>query len=566
MKTSLPIVRAVAITLLFVFCIESSRAQEIQPDLKRIPEGSGWRGNVSSAKLFDKDGAPALEFTGLIWIDGYDFDSGTIEFDARGKSAQPQGSFIGVAFRIVDATNYDAVYFRPFNFHAADAQARSHSVQYMSIPNWPWPKLRQEKKGQFEKPIEPAPDGDAWFHAKVAVEGGQVKVFVNNEAEPSLVAKELSDRDGGSVGLWCTGYGALANVKITRSKSNGARPGDRLAATAALDASIRSDVIDQLLKKIESVYVFPEMGRKMEQAIRARQARKEYDSITNGAEFAKLLTEHLREVNPNDQHLEVMFFQDGIPYDSEKPPVAEDVRSFRESGRRRNYEFRKVERLDGGVGLLQVDGFYPAEWIMDTAASAMGFLVNCDSIILDLRENHGGASGGTLLTSYFFKEETHLTDFYNRMENFTRQGWTYPVAGAERFADKDLYILTSHETFSAAEALAYDMKSLKRATIVGEPTHGGANPTTIFRINDHFSAGIPFARSIHPKTEVDGARIEPDVAVPANEALITAHLLALKKALGKNANDPKAANEFARLIAAREAELDALRARTRQNH
>ena len=119
----------------------------------------------------------------------------------------------------------------------------------------------------------------------------------------------------------------------------------------------------------------------------------------------------------------------GIPYDSQKPPVAEDVQRFRERGRQRNYEFRKVERLDGGIGLLQVDGFYPAEWITETAAGAMLFLSNCEAIILDLRENHGGASGGTLLCCYFFKEETHLTDFYDRAENKTRQVWTYPLAG-----------------------------------------------------------------------------------------------------------------------------------------
>ncbi len=84
--------------------------------------------------------------------------------------------------------------------------------------------------------------------------------------------------------------------------------------------------------------------------------------------------------------------------------------------------------------------------------------------------------------AYTFNEETHLTDFYNRPENTTRQVWSYPVAGAAKFADKDLYILTSRRTFSAAEALAYDMQALKRATIVGEPTGGGRTKTTIYRV------------------------------------------------------------------------------------
>ena len=91
-------------------------------------------------------------------------------------------------------------------------------MQYHSLPQWQWDRLRKEKPDQFEKPIEPPPDGDAWFHAKVVVEKRQVKVFVNDASEPSLVVNELSDRRGGSVGLWCGGYGVIANLKITPSK------------------------------------------------------------------------------------------------------------------------------------------------------------------------------------------------------------------------------------------------------------------------------------------------------------------------------------------------------------
>ncbi len=330
-----------------------------------------------------------------------------------------------------------------------------------------------------------------------------------------------------------------------------------------LDGATRATVIDELIKKLNSNYAFPEIAKKMESAIRAHQANKEYDAITNGTEFAKVLTDHLCDVNKHDKHLEVQYFAKGIPYDSEKPPVAEDVRRFRERGRLRNYEFKKVERLDGGIGLLQVDGFYPSEWILETAAGAMAFLANSESIILDLRENGGGASGGGLLCSYFFNEETHLSDFYNRAENKTRQFWTYPVAGAEKFAGKDLYILTSGRTFSAPEALAHDMKKLKRATIVGETTHGGANPVTIYRLTDHFSAGIPFSRRIDSVTEpeAEGGGVKPDVAVPANQALLTAHLMALKEALQKHGDDQELVESLRQIIARKEKELAVLKAR-----
>jgi len=194
----------------------------IVPDLKAIPEGAGWNGSIHTATLVEKDGAVAIEFNKqdwhLVWLDGFEFTDGTIEFDAKGKSEPPQGSFIGVAFRMVDEATYDAVYFRPFNFRASNTESKSHAVQYVSYPQWSWEKLRAEKTGQYEKPIEPAPDGDMWFHAKVVIEDKQISVFVDNAEEPALQVTELSDRSGGSVGIWCFGYGAISNLQITPAR------------------------------------------------------------------------------------------------------------------------------------------------------------------------------------------------------------------------------------------------------------------------------------------------------------------------------------------------------------
>jgi len=203
-------------------CAFSSVAQTVVPDLKTVPEGKGWKGSIDATKLVEKDSVVAIEFNrvgeNVVWIDGFEFTYGTIEFDARGKSAPPQSSFVGVAFRVVDTKTHDAVYFRPFNFRAADADRRSHAVQYVSEPQWPWSRLRSEKPGQFEKPIEPAPDGDAWFHARIVIEKRQVAVFVNGSTEPVLQVAELSDRYRGSVGLFCNGYGVISNVRIAPAK------------------------------------------------------------------------------------------------------------------------------------------------------------------------------------------------------------------------------------------------------------------------------------------------------------------------------------------------------------
>ena len=155
---------------------------------------------------------------GLVWLDGYDFANGTIEIDLLGRSQPVQGSFLGVAFRVVDAQTHDVVYFRPFNFRASDPARHSHAVQYASHPRWPWQTLRAERPDEFEKPIVREPDGDDWFHVRILVEKPGVSVFVNGAAAPCLVVKELSDRSKGSLGLW-VGEGSgghFANLRVTR--------------------------------------------------------------------------------------------------------------------------------------------------------------------------------------------------------------------------------------------------------------------------------------------------------------------------------------------------------------
>jgi hypothetical protein len=197
-------------------------AEPLVPDLKSIAQDKNAKSYRITAEWAQDDGGkPALKLKtvpgedGLVLIGGVSFTNGVIEFDAKGKNGPPQSNFIGVAFRVEDGKNYDVVYFRPFNFRATEAERRGHAVQYTSLPDWPWPRLRSERTGQFEKAIEPAPDGDGWFHARIVVQKPKVSVFVNDAQEPSLVVNELTGRSGGSVALWCNGFGSIANLKIS---------------------------------------------------------------------------------------------------------------------------------------------------------------------------------------------------------------------------------------------------------------------------------------------------------------------------------------------------------------
>jgi C-terminal processing protease CtpA/Prc len=195
----------------------------------------------------------------------------------------------------------------------------------------------------------------------------------------------------------------------------------------------------------------------------------------------------------------------------------------------------------------------------DTAAAAMTFLANADALIIDLRQNGGGSPDAVaLMASYLMgPEPARMNDIYNRPSNETRQFWTLPYVPGKRLTGTDVYLLTSTRTFSGAEDFAYGLKSLKRVTIVGEVTGGGAHPVSPHRITDHFVVAVPFGRSISVFTHTDweGVGVEPDVKVPAERALATAHLMALEKRAPAVINNLRMKSEVEAAIARLKKEL-----------
>jgi hypothetical protein len=220
--------RAAALSLVGALACVASPAHAQAPEnlnLSAVGRDPRWKVAGRTTSMVDVKGKHALELSegpaiGVVWLDGYDFGNGVIEVDILGRSQPVQGSFVGVAFRVVDAQTHDAVYFRPFNFRAADSTRHAHAVQYVSQPQWTWQRLRTEHPGTYEQAVVPEPDGDEWFHVRVVVERPKVSVFVNDRTEPSLVVSELSDRSRGSIGLW-VGEGSpghFANLRVTRRR------------------------------------------------------------------------------------------------------------------------------------------------------------------------------------------------------------------------------------------------------------------------------------------------------------------------------------------------------------
>jgi hypothetical protein len=209
------------------FLIQNSFAQEnvIIPDLTKIISGDGWRVVNRESEIITENDQTCIHFThhnqqgGIAWLENFEFTNGVIEVDIKGKNVKG-GSFLGIAFRGLNDSTYDAVYFRPFNFDSL-LNLNGRSVQYISHPLFTWYKLREEHPGLYENSIIPPPDPNKFFHAKIVVEKPKVKVYVNDIKEPSLVVEELSDRKGGKIGLWMdfVSDGTFANLKIIPAKN-----------------------------------------------------------------------------------------------------------------------------------------------------------------------------------------------------------------------------------------------------------------------------------------------------------------------------------------------------------
>jgi C-terminal processing protease CtpA/Prc len=181
--------------------------------------------------------------------------------------------------------------------------------------------------------------------------------------------------------------------------------------------------------------------------------------------------------------------------------------------------------LAGNIGYLKVDAFSDLAQCRSSIEAAMHFVNHASSLIFDLRQNHGGDPHTVaLIASYLFDHPTHLNDMYNPRSGTTEEIWTQSPIPGNTLAGKPAFVLTSAMTFSGGEEFCYDLKMLKRATIVGERTGGGAHQIRLHKIDDHFTIAIPFATPVNPisKTDWEGRGVLPNVSVNAKDALETA--------------------------------------------
>jgi len=356
----------------------------------------------------------------------------------------------------------------------------------------------------------------------------QIKFHVKEKASPTVAVGTISMKDSDS--------GVIASFAM-----RAVPPGMTVAdMSLKIDAATRARVIDGAIAGLNEFYIYPDIAKKMEEALRARQKKGQYDSVDDADTFANLLTSHLQDVS-HDRHLRVNFSPQVLPKGDPGRDSDAEAR-MRAQLERNNCFFDRVEHLPSNIGYLKFNAFPDPEICGPTVTAAMGFLANCDAIIFDLRQNGGGDPKMVqFISSYLFDEPTHLNDMYNRKEDSTTQYWTLPYVPGKRFAGKPVFVLTSTSTFSGAEEFTYNLKNLKRATIIGETTGGGAHPVSGHRLDDHFMIGVPGGRPINPisKKDWEGTGVEPDVKVPADQALDVAKKMAMEQIEKKVINEQK---------------------------
>jgi tetratricopeptide (TPR) repeat protein len=287
-----------------------------------------------------------------------------------------------------------------------------------------------------------------------------------------------------------------------------------------LSLAERQQVIGEIGTLLVKNYIFADRAQKCSEYLKQRWDSGTYRSITHPRQFAEKLTEDIYSIL-KDKHVRVVMI---LPSDErlqqENPLVSFMLPLYQAA--KQSGGVAEVKILTGNIGYLNLTSFEPLEISKAKIDAAMELLARVDALIIDLRENNGGNPATVqYLGSYFFDQNLLLNSFYWRRDDFTEDFWTLERVAGKKLPRLPIFILTSHFTFSAAEEFAYDLKTRRRATLIGEKTGGGANPGFTFQLNPRFNMFVPVGRAINPVTATnwEGTGVEPDIRMESSGAL-----------------------------------------------
>ncbi len=264
----------------------------------------------------------------------------------------------------------------------------------------------------------------------------------------------------------------------------------------------------------------------------ALAALKPQAGALSGPALAEAWTRQLQS-ELQDAHARLVYSPEALPLDVKEAQDADEAPSGPppEVMRHLNCGVERVEHYPGNIGYLRVDGMAPPEACAPTVAAALQVLAHSDALILDLRRNGGGSPAMVQwLASHFLPPQTALSSMVRARDASKETMKTQAGLPGPQLPNLPLYVLTSAKTFSAGEQLAYDLQQARRATVVGEPSGGGANPGAFRTVHPHFRLWVSLARSVSPVTggNWEGVGVQPDEHAKAPEARRVAYGRALK--------------------------------------
>jgi hypothetical protein len=296
------------------------------------------------------------------------------------------------------------------------------------------------------------------------------------------------------------------------------------SVAAELSFKEKEKTFNELQNKIITQYVLTDSIDKITAALSKLKVSNEYKQVSTHKELAKVLAKTIRAF---DGHFSVLWSDPLVATKQSK-----DYEGWFPMLSRKNSGFNKVEILEGNVGYIDFWGFDRLNESSKAKAKAvMTFVEDTDAVIFDLRKNGGGSAVMIqFISSHFFKDKTHLNSFYNRKTEEYSEFWTFDDIEGKVRPNVPIYILTSDFTFSAAEEFAYNFQNLKRATVIGESTGGGANPIYFFDLGNGFRASIPISKAVNPisKTNWEGVGVQPDIVIDADRSFDLAYQMALE--------------------------------------
>lgn len=303
----------------------------------------------------------------------------------------------------------------------------------------------------------------------------------------------------------------------------------------------------EMSEKVKKNYVDSEMYKKVDSLLQSETEIKDF-KILNEKDFAASLTQKLRTVTKDD-HFFVKFLPNYDPKNEVNGKEEQKQNNYHNS--LENFGFENVQRLEGNIGYINFKGFAEKKSSAKTLESAMNFVANTNSLIIDLRENGGGDNEMLLLfCSYFFDKKTELYTTYSRNTGKTEYNNTESKVSGQKYLNKNIYILTRKKTFSAGEALAYFLQEHQLAKVVGQTTGGAANPVEPFVIQNKYLFLVPSGKitSSLSHKNWNHVGVKPDYEVKPEDALTKAHGIALKEILKNGTKTELSIPEIKNLI------------------